>query len=306
MEQTTSCASCGSKLAVSRERCPKCRALVTPVGVVPNAAHSRRLVRATVGLSAVFGLVLAGLWLTQPGAAEPSVHTAVADPLAARRQPKTLPAAAAPPAGEVERPFLDAADKGSLAYGAGDFASALSRFEEAVRKNPEDAESLSNLGQVLVRMQRPAEALPYFERAAALNPSRWAYRFNLARTLGLLQRWDEAIASYRQAQTLFPDDYATTFNLALALHKKGDDSGAIGEYKKAIALNPEDASFRMALAVSYEGLQQKADAAGQYAEYLRLSPLASDGDKVRAKIAYLTSAPQAPAPPAAPTTGESR
>jgi tetratricopeptide (TPR) repeat protein len=246
--------------------------------------------------------VIGGLWMVrEPDPDEAAMaKAATRDPLAARRQ------AIAPPAGstaratpDAERPFLDAAGKGTVAYTAGDYESSLARYEEAVRQNPQDAESLSNLGQVLVRMQRTAEAIPYFERATTLNPNRWAYRFNLARALGLLQRWDEAIAAYRQAQTLFPDDYATTFNLALTMHKKGDDAGAVAEYKKAIALNPGDASFRMALAISYEALHQKSEAAGQYVEYLRLSPLAADADKVRAKIAQLTGSA---APPALPVT----
>ena len=302
MAQTTSCTRCGAKFAIDRERCPKCRTEVPRVDPAAQAAQSKRLVNISAAIVAIFLLVIGGLWMVrEPDPDEAAMaKAATRDPLAARRQ------AIAPPAGsaaratpDAERPFLDAAGKGTVAYTAGDYESSLARYEEAARQNPQDAESLSNLGQVLVRMQRTAEAIPYFERATTLNPNRWAYRFNLARALGLLQRWDEAIAAYRQAQTLFPDDYATTFNLALTMHKKGDDAGAVAEYKKAIALNPGDASFRMALAISYEALQQKSEAAGQYVEYLRLSPLAADADKVREKIAQLTGSA---APPALPVT----
>ena len=273
--------------------------MVPVVDAAAEAERSRRLARISAAIFGIFALGLGGLWLTRDAEPDEPVRAgAVTDPLASRRQPAARPDAAprtAPP--DAERPFLDPAGKGTVAYSAGDYASALARFEEAVKQNPQDAESLSNLGQVLVRMQRTAEAIPYFERATTLNPSRWAYRFNLSRALALLQRWDEAVASYRQAQALFPDDYATTFNLALTLHKKGDDAGAVTEYKKAIALNPNDASFRMALAISYEALQQKPEAAGQYVEYLRLSPLAADAERVRAKIAQLTgAAPTTPAP----------
>jgi len=300
--QTTSCTRCGAKFAIDRERCPKCRTEVPRVDPAAQAAQSKRLVNISAAIVAIFLLVIGGLWMVrEPDPDEAAMaKAATRDPLAARRQ------AIAPPAGsaaratpDAERPFLDAAGKGTVAYTAGDYESSLARYEEAARQNPQDAESLSNLGQVLVRMQRTAEAIPYFERATTLNPNRWAYRFNLARALSLLQRWDEAIAAYRQAQTLFPDDYATTFNLALTMHKKGDDAGAVAEYKKAIALNPGDASFRMALAISYEALQQKSEAAGQYVEYLRLSPLAADADKVRAKIGQLTGSA---APPALPVT----
>ena len=264
-----------------------------------EAARSKRLAQISAAIITVFLLVIGGLWmLREPEPDDTAMaRLAVRDPLAERRQAIARPADPNAATAAPERPFLDAAGKGTVAYSSGDYVSALARYEEAVKQNPQDAESLSNLGQVLVRMQRTAEAVPYFERATALNPNRWAYRFNLARAQALLERWDDAIASYRQAQALFPDDYATIFNLALTMHKKGDDAGAVVEYKKAIALNPGDASFRMALAISYEALQQKSEAAGQYVEYLRLSPLAADGDKVRAKIAQLTSGAAPPAPP---------
>jgi len=276
--------------------------MVPQVDPAAEAARSRRLAQISAAIVAVFLLVIGGLWMMREPEPDESAMARLAarDPLAERRQAMARPAdAPAAATAEAERPFLDASGKGSVAYSSGDYVSALARYEEAVKQNPQDAESLSNLGQVLVRMQRTAEAVPYFERATALNPQRWAYRFNLARAHALLQQWDDAIASYRQAQTLFPDDYATTFNLALTLHKKGDDAGAVTEYKKAIALNPGDASFRMALAISYEALQQKSEAAGQYVEYLRLSPLAADAEKVRTKIAQLTGT--AAPPPAAPT-----
>ena len=310
MQQTTRCTQCGTKLAISRERCPKCRAFVVRVDKAAEAAQSRTFVRVAAAVISTFVVIVAALWMTQR--AEPTTAVAnpgrpPADPLAGRRA--ASPAVNAPSPNETEeRAFLDSSAQGAISYEGGDYDAALTRFEEAVRQHPQDAESLSNLGQVLVRLQRVAEAVPYFERAAALNPDRWTYRFNLARALGLLQRWDESIASYRRAQVLFPDDYVTTFNLALAMHKKGDDTGAIEEYKKAIALNPAEASFRMALAISYEQMKKTEDAASQYAEYLRLSPLAADAEKVRARIAQLASPARAlPAPtPAvqAPSPGQ--
>jgi Flp pilus assembly protein TadD len=190
-----------------------------------------------------------------------------------------------------DRPFLDAAGAGAAAYAEGDYATALAKFQAALEKNPQDTDSLSNLGQVLVKMNRPADAIPYLSRAASLAPDQWTYQFNLARALGLVGRLDESIQGYRHAQELFPDDFVTTFNLALSLHKRGDEAGAIDQYQKAINLRPEDASFRKALGISYERLQKGAEAAAAYQEYLRLSPAAPDADKVRARIAELTGTP---------------
>jgi tetratricopeptide (TPR) repeat protein len=292
--QTIVCNNCGSKIAVTRDRCPKCRSHVVKVNAAAETARSNRLALGSGIVLALCVLGLGLLWMTQGTQPGPPLTVKPSDPLAARRQARPAESAQPGPAApDLEKPraFMEPAADAAVSYSAGDYQSALSQFEAAIAKNPQDAESFSNLGQVLVKLERTAEAIPHFQRACSLNPGRWAYRFNLARAFGLLQQWDESVASYRQAQQQFPDDYVTTFNLALTLHKKGDEAAAIEEYKKAVALNPEEASFRMALAISYEALQQRQDAASAYAEYLRLSPSAPDADKVRARIALLTGQP---------------
>lgn len=295
-----SCPSCGAKIRADRERCPRCRTRFTPAvsetvaSAPPNPASVMRMMAAVAGAIVVLG---GGLWLLggSDSAPKPTATKAV-DPLAARRRPATEQQTPAPQptVAEPARPFMDASGAGASAYASGNYESALEQYQKAIEKDPDDAESQSNLGQVLVRLGRVEEALPHYERAIALIPRRWAYRFNLARAQGLLGRWDEAIANYEVAQQLFPDDYATTFNLALALHKKGNDAAAIEQYQKAIALAPDDASFRFALALSYERLQRRAEAAAAYQDYLRLAPQAGDAEQVRQRIALLTSAASAP------------
>lgn len=283
------CPSCGTRVRAHHDRCPKCRTWLIEPDPAAAARRSRRLANWCAAMLGGFLLIVGGLWITGDAEAPAAASTArPADPLAARRQ---RAAAVQPDSAEPrERPFMDATAAASTAYTAGDFSSALQGFQAAVEKNPQDAESLSNVGQVLVRLGRAEESLPYYERAISLIPDRWAYHFNRARALGLLDRWDEAIAGYRQAQLLFPNDYATAFNLGLALHKKGDDEGAVTEYLKAIQSAPQDASFRLALALSYERLQNNADAVAEYEEYLRLAPDAPDAERVRARIAQLRGA----------------
>ena len=206
---------------------------------------------------------------------------------AAGPAPETATAAAPEPAAALPA-FMDADSKGAAAYRQGDYATALASYKEAVEKNPNDAEALSNLGQVLVRMQQPEAALPYFDRAIAQIPDRWAYHFNRARALGLLQRWDEAVAGYQRAQEIYPDDYAIAFNLGQALQRKGDDAAAVEQYKRAAALDPGEPSFQMALGMTYERLKKPAEAAAAYTEALRLAPDAPDAERVRTRIAALT------------------
>lgn len=287
MARAIICANCGSKFRANRERCPRCRAIVARPNLAADAAWSRKLLVAAGVLVGLFVAVVGFLWTTRP--VEPVVTPPVTSPANQTARPQAAGDAvaigSAPVAGAA---FLDPSGVATVAYRNGDFASALSQFQAAVERNPMDAESWSNLGQVLVKLGRAAEAIPNLEKATSLNPDRWAYRFNLARALGLLGRWDESIASYLHAQRLFPDDYVTTFNLALALHKTGNDAAAVGQYRRAVELQPEDASFRLALAMSYERLQQRAEAIAAYGEYLRLTAPGPDADKVRSRVALLT------------------
>jgi cytochrome c-type biogenesis protein CcmH/NrfG len=307
MSEAVACPSCGAKLRLGHDRCPRCRVWLIERDPEAQVARSKQFSRLIAGLVATFLIIVSGLWLVSEPAPSAETHTMTSDPLAGRRKaakaaPSTVATPAEPPG--TPRPFMEPTGVAATAYASGNYQSAVEQYQAAIQKNPDDAEALSNLGQVLVRMGKPQEALPHFERALTLLPNRWAYRFNYARALGLANRWDEAIASYRQAQSLFADDYATTFNLALALHKKGDDAGAIPEYEKAIALAPQDASFRFALALSYEKLRRNAEAAGAYEEYLRLAPQAGDAERVRERIAVLTGATPAAATPGQPAGGQ--
>src|SRR4051812_5384673 len=252
------------------------------------------MARAAATIVGVFVVGLAALWLMKDSDPAPAPVGQAADPLSGRHNAPPIAAApiASAPVSE-ERQFLEPAGAAAVAYESGDYNAALAKYLAAIEKNPDDAESLSNAGQVLIRLNRTPESIPYFERAVSILPGRWAYQFNLARAQGLLGHMDEAVAGYRRAQSLFPDDYATTFNLAMTLHRKGDDAAAVGEYQKAIALQPEDAPFRKALAISYEQLKQAPQAAAAYEEYLRLAPSAADAEKVRARIALLQGRPPA-------------
>ena len=209
-----------------------------------RSVPQRQVPRSSKVLPLALGVIVlfaGGLWMRSAFRDEPvmQVSTPLRDPLAARR---VAPPAAGAACGDGARcrPLLtDARSVAATCVRGGDYATALDQYQAAIEKNPQDAESLSNSGQVLVRMGKVEEAIPYFERAIALIPQRWAYHFNRARALGLLGRMDEAVAGYREAQQLFPNDYATTFNLGLALHRTGDEAGRGGRLQEGDRARPE-------------------------------------------------------------------
>jgi tetratricopeptide (TPR) repeat protein len=194
----------------------------------------------------------------------------------------SLPAAYAVPATAE-----DLVRDGAVDYSRGDFASALARFEAAAAARPNDPEALNNLGQALVRLNRPQGAVRKLEAAVGLTPDKWAYRFNLARARGLSGDWNGAVGDYRAAERLFPDDHATLFNLALALRKSGRAAEALPILERATTLEPDDASFLLTLGRTYDELDRASDATGTYRKFLSAAASSADADAVRARLAQL-------------------
>jgi len=291
------CPTCGAKIKKGRPRCLRCR---TPLDDVLESQPSQTTDQPASGGFRVPGrwliagviISLAVLVLTvfreeqssnvevKPAPNETPVTTG-------RPQPPARPARPESETATGEPKFMSPNRAGVAAYTQGNFQEALGELQKAIEKNPEDADSLNNMGQVLVRLNRTPEAVPYFERAIQLSRANWAPRFNLGRAYGLLNQWPKAVDAYRDAATVFPDDYATHYNLGLALHKAEQEEAAIGEFQKAIELAPAEPSFRLSLGLSYERMKKPLEAARAYEQYLDLAPTAPDAIQVKARIQTL-------------------
>ena len=295
------CASCGARIKANRQRCLRCDEPLVAAAAAPAplqlpgwmTASTGRMVMIGGGASIVLLLAIAAIVKsTSADVVDDVARPAPGAPLTASR-----PAAVARPGDAVaarSEPFtpvtaLDSTRLANAAYNVGDLDAAKARFEQAVARNPDDAEAMNGIGQVLVRQGQIEEAMLRFSQAIRLAPDNWAYRFNLARAEGQLGRWDAAIADYRTAAGLFPTDYATQYNLAMALHKKGNDEAAIPEFKHAIELAPSEPSFHLSLAISLEKTGQLADARREYATYLEMEPSAPEAEKLKAHLQALAS-----------------
>jgi tetratricopeptide (TPR) repeat protein len=248
--------------------------------------RSSPLVLSAVG--GVFVLAVAAIaMLAGPRKQVVPVEPAVTIEPQAQRDPRVgqvAPSAPAPVFAGAE-----ASREGIAAYNAGDMAAAVARFTAAVEHDPNNAEALNNLGQVLVRTGRARDAIPYFDRAIAADGV-WSYHFNRARAYGDLKQWRQAIAGYTDAAGLFPDDYVTQFNLARARQADGDSSGALQAYAKAMELAPGQADFHLWYAQALDQSGKRREAAVEYRRFLELDPSASQAEKVKARLTELGDA----------------
>lgn len=113
-------------------------------------------------------------------------------------------------------------------------AEAVEAYQGALSGGVADAALYSNLGVMLIQLERNAEALEVLERAAALAPGHPAVIGNRGLARHALGRIEEAVADYRAALLIEPRYADAHTNLALALWRQGEAAAA-----RASAANAE-------------------------------------------------------------------
>jgi tetratricopeptide (TPR) repeat protein len=162
-------------------------------------------------------------------------------------------------------------ERGIAAYGSGDFLGAIGNFDEAIRLNPNDAQSYNIRGNVWDELDILERALADYDEAIRINPNNpaifhdraimWRHKGELDKALIDLERairfsfsdariycdrglvWyenghhDRAIADFNQAIKLDPNFAAPYINRGLILHRQREFSVAFAD-SKPIRVDP--------------------------------------------------------------------
>jgi Flp pilus assembly protein TadD len=141
-----------------------------------------------------------------------------------------------------------------------DSEAVLAQYNEAVRKNPEDPESLHLLGFAQQLTGQLTQAQLNYEKARKLSPA----NPDLDRDMGRLytQTGDFALAraAFDQALALEPKESLTYLYLGELHEKEGDLRGAVGAYLNAHNLSPLWDKPPYRLSVVYGKLDRLGDA----------------------------------------------
>ena len=292
------CASCGARIKADREWCLRCEkplvAARTPEVPLPTWLKARGGGTLIFGAVGVLAVLLIGFTVWTSQSSEGDAARPAARPPSNSSSPASSsqsPAPAAPQGSTWSATSLDFRRNGRAEPTTDELAADRTRYEQALVKTPDDAETLNNLGLTLEQLGLVDDAIARFSRAAQISTRNWAYHFNLAHALSQKQSWDRAINEYRIAAGLFPTDAATQCNLAKALQSKGDDTAAIPAFEKAIQLAPGEPDCHRAMALSLEQAGRTADARREYQLYLELAPSAPDADTVKSHLQSLGSGP---------------
>ncbi len=118
--------------------------------------------------------------------------------------------------------------------------------QKAVRKNIKQGNKSYN-------EQKYEQAATKFEEAIKINPNAPEANFNLANTLYKQKEWDKSIEQLQHYQLIEKENEqqiaASWYNMGNALLQKKDLQNSMEAYKNALRINPEDDEARYNLAV---------------------------------------------------------
>lgn len=119
------------------------------------------------------------------------------------------------------------------------WAEARQKYEAILAAQPEHADSLVNLGNILHRLGAPQEAAAHYRRALGINPDHVEANYNLANLLSEQGDLDNATLFYQKAIHEDPEFAAAHFHLAMVLEALGDLSRAKKHWQRYLELDPD-------------------------------------------------------------------
>ena len=172
-----------------------------------------------------------------------------------------------PPRIDIVAPVRDPAGKkkllaqGNKQFGNGDYAGALTLFEELLELDPDNADALNNVGSALWNLGRYVEAEQYYRRAISVRPDYAEAHCNLGNVLRWRGCFAESEASLRRAIKLRPTYIEAHCNLGLTFVFLGRLRDAMARFKKVLKAKPRhvDALFGTAQIAALEGRFEEAE-----------------------------------------------
>jgi tetratricopeptide (TPR) repeat protein/SAM-dependent methyltransferase len=177
-------------------------------------------------------------------------------------------AAGAAPAGTPDRLFVAAVAQ----HRSGALADAERQYRYILTLFPGHADSLHNLGLLVLSGGDATAAVGLFEKAIAANGRVAEYHYNLALAWRALERTDRVAAHLERAIDIRSDHALAHLNLGNVRREQGRLSDAAGCYERVLALTPNSAAARFNLANVLAEQSQWDAAIAHYRQSLALEP----------------------------------
>ena len=158
-----------------------------------------------------------------------------------------------------------------VAMQRGDFDTALSRIDHALRVTPTSASATLNRGSILVALKRYGDALAAYDCAVEFDGDDPDTHYNRANVLKEMGRPEQALASYEEVIKRRPNDAEAHFNSGRMLFELRRFEEAVSSYDQAIAVCPStEIYFHRGNAL--KGLLRLEEAVSSYSQAIALNP----------------------------------
>jgi len=158
----------------------------------------------------------------------------------------------------------------------GKFPEAAEAFSRAVKIEPENYESLNNLGNVLRELGKFDESSATLKKAIALNPQFFQAHYNLGMVYGVLEQFENAEQSFLAAIKIKPD-FADAYNYLGNIYKTQNRlQQAVEAYGKALNAMPNYAEVHNNLGNTQLSLGKLDEAEQSFNRALKLVPGSPD------------------------------
>ena len=214
--------------------------------------------------------------------------------------------------GKVDSSFIDA-NLAKIYYNLGQKEKAFEKFDEAIKKDPENINILSDKVEYLIfdedydEAQRiydkiieinpnyvdayyqksvlyiytknDEEALKYAKKAVEMDCNNAEYQYNLAKIYSYFEEFDKALDCAKFSLSITPDDIEKYWFIGSIYLQKGEVEGALSYYKEILVINPNDFETLSRIAHNLIAYNQPHKAYEYFQKAFRVNPY--DYDFVR-------------------------
>jgi len=152
------------------------------------------------------------------------------------------------------------------------YEKAVLAYDEAIRINPYDINSISNKGFSLFNLGRYNDAIAEYNLANSINPKiadTWNKLGNAQLSTGNVSL---AMASYDKSLELDPEFIFSWNNRGIALLEQGKYEEAVCSFGTALSLDPSYAAANLGRATALMALGRYNEAVEDYTSYLKFEP----------------------------------
>jgi len=152
------------------------------------------------------------------------------------------------------------------------FHIAEKSYKEILKKYPNHANTLVNLGMTLKQLEKYKEAIDCYKRSIYINPKNANSYYNLANLYNNIDKFDEAINFYKKTIQINPNFLGAYNNLGNIFKNLNEYKRAKKYYNKAIQIDPNNAIIYYNLGLSCNEVGEIALAYKCFSQAFNINP----------------------------------